>query len=203
MQRTPSAPLMRKPLGRREVAVLAVASFCLVTSPACCDSPWYTGDGTVVSQGLGSKFELDLGSIDATKSLRQSYRMAGFTPHDLVVGFRVTGKRPDMQIRVSLTNSRGEAVIQEQATLSDWVWSYAASQPDSYFVYRRGLSRDVPIGNGAVTIQQVGVRADGGWGTYFHPRRNERYALLIEVIEPSNAPATLKAVVKCAEIYTP
>ena len=182
----------------RGIVIVAVAA----VSVGCCGPAGYEGDGKAA--GFGGEFEVQLGTIDATAGGNHVYRMSGLSRHDLVAGFRTTRRSDDAIIAMSLANSHGQTVIQEEAKLGDWVWSYALGpEPRDYFVYRRGESKDVPIGGGSVRVEPVGVRPDHGWGSYFHPSSSETYTLTVRVVHPSREATILTTAVKCAEVYTP
>ena len=94
----------------------------------------------------------------------------------------------DALVRVTLVNSRGEIVIEQAGHLRQWSWShgtYVIEKEHAAFVYRVGEVRQVPIGEGVYGGQWLGVRADGGWGTWFTSRSFEGYRLTLEVLEPA------------------
>jgi hypothetical protein len=130
--------------------------------------------------------------------------MRGLSSNEFVLGFRTTQRPINATVRVALDNGRGKTVIAEESPLVDWVWSYSvASEPRDYFVYRAGKEQEVPIGGGSVRLERLGVRADGGWGSYFHPVPSESYTLRLDVAQPAAAPTDLRVVVQCAEVYSP
>jgi hypothetical protein len=61
-----------------------------VVCVACCGAPGYEGDGGVVLKGIRGEFELELGSIDASKPGRRAFRMRGLSSSEFSVGFRAT-----------------------------------------------------------------------------------------------------------------
>jgi hypothetical protein len=54
------------------------------------------------------------------------------------------------------------------------------------FIYRRGLEKETRTGESSSYYRRIGVKADDGWGTYFTPRRQESYNLLISVFPNEN-----------------
>ena len=81
----------------------------------------------------------------------------------------------------------GELVISESAPLAEWVWTCGnatgevAADCRNSFAYRRGQSREVQLKRGNSRYEEIGKKADGGWGTYFRPRRREEYVLEIQL----------------------
>ena len=160
----------------------------------------YDGDGRFVDHGptaAAERYLLDLGPVDlATKSERR-YSMAGLPPVEMVVGLEVTAapigersreSRPvDALITIVVINSRNELVIREREHLARWTWETSSSQEFRAFVYRRGDVREQSLGSGVIGFERLGVRTDGGWGSYFQPRRGERYLLTLSVLEPASA----------------
>jgi hypothetical protein len=209
MQRTRSSALLRSPLSRKPlcdirapVVARRLLTIFIGSAVACCGASGYEGDGE--ARGYGSGFVLRLGPLDVTRPGRATFKMKGLSSSEFVFGLRSTQRPVEAVVRISLVNGRGQAVIQDEAPLSDWVWSYSRG-PDTkdYFLYRRGQERETPLGGGSVRLEQVGLKADGGWGTYFHPQRRDRYVLQIEVVRPASSAAALSAEVQCAEVYSP
>jgi hypothetical protein len=156
-------------------AQLAAGALFIGICAACCSSPSYRGDGTITRHGFGA--DVDLGPIDLSKQGHFDYSMEGLSPCEMVVGFRTAQRHLDAVVRMTLANDRGETVVAERGPLQSWVWT----EP-GYFVYQRGEDRDIPIpGQSSVRVERVGVRADGGWGSYFTPVRTHRYRLAIDV----------------------
>ena len=182
-------------LERVDVAAIV---FAIVASVGCCAAPGYEGDGKVMGRGFFHSFELDLGAIDISKQAEYRFRMKGLPASELLVGFQTAERPTDGIVRLSLVNGRGQAVVIQRAALGEWVSTTAQGRPTAeYFLYRRGESRDEPAGPGTIKVVRVGVLADGGWGTYFHPHRGEEYRLEVRVERPSLVNLPLHAVVTC------
>ena len=97
------------------------------------------------------------------------------------------------EIAVTVVDEQDEVVISERQPLAKWVWSGWAGDKGSSFVYLRGESRGVPISAGSVREESIGVKADGGWGTYFQPRRSATYRITLEGAVPDADAATYLA----------
>jgi len=94
-----------------------------------------------------------------------------------------------------VTDENGRVVIDESERLKEWVWSGSPHESTS-FVYRRGISRDVPNADGSVSPTAVGLKPDSGWGSSFAPRRNGRYELRVEILEGDVQAARYEVTVK-------
>lgn len=75
-------------------------------------------------------------------------------------------------------------VIDEAAPLSEWVWRRVrlTCQHES-FGYRRGVSKEIDLGDGLTTFKEIGLKAHGGWGTYFTAQKNAQYDLVVALQE--------------------
>jgi len=93
------------------------------------------------------------------------------TPLDTVIGIRVVDEGDQL-------------VIEEEARLSDWVWSGSARA----FVYRRGRGDWVPAAQERSTYRGIDVKVDEGWGTYFTPHTRGVYRITL-TIAPRVAPS--------------
>jgi len=142
----------------------------------------YKGDGTF------TRYVLDLGPVNLDKPSRQEYSMAGLPHSQYTVGLRVVSppllEKPEIQgrARLTLTNEKGEVVFAVEEELSRWVWG-SALEFEGPFLFIRGVNNEIPIGGGGVRLEPI-VRADGGWGTYFSPRRDGQYRLVYETVVP-------------------
>jgi hypothetical protein len=122
--------------------------------------------------------------------------MAGLPSAEMVVGFDVvapsseerllTARPLDALVEIVLINSENQPVIRLRERLDRWIWSTASSRESRAFVYQRGDIRERSLGSGVITPERVGVRTDGGWGSYFRPRDGERYRLMLSVLEPAS-----------------
>ncbi len=196
LQRTPlRAPLSRTPFGAKGSIAPAIL---LGMSLACCWSPGYQGDGRIVAQGFAKPFQLDLGTIDLSLLGSRLFSMRGLSGHQLVIGFLAAESMSDAVVRLSMSNDRSETVIDQRAALGSWVWEGGRGLPEA-FVYRRGESRDIPIpGTSSVNVEAIGVRSNGGWGTYFRPAPRVGFKLSVEVVRATSASRPLAPlVVKC------
>lgn len=156
----------------------------------------YTGDGRLSDKGAlayASRYAVDLGAVDATRSGSFSYRLSRLPRATFTVNIEVIDAEPNIldkpksayggRVRVLLKNSAGEIVIDEDAPLQDWVRTYGLGLSTSSF-YRRGEARDISLPNGNTRGEQIGVKASGGWGTYFNSEYADSYNLKIEIVEP-------------------
>jgi len=163
---------------------------------ACNRSLLYRGDGHLSDAGIGAaadRYVLDLGHIDLTNRGEYRFLLAGLPSTTMTIGFQVgpsfAGEKTwqtkplDARVEMKLNREDGSLVIIEGSRLPTWVWSYRVTDLDS-FVYRGGKDERVDLGNGSSTYRLLGVRADGGWGSYFDPRSLRRYRLAVRVLEP-------------------
>ena len=122
--------------------------------------------------------------------------MKGLAGGELVIGLVAADSMADAVVRFSMSNHRDEVVIEELGALSGWIWERGPPTPEG-FVYRARKSRDVPI-PGGVHIDAIGVRANGGWGTYFKPVAQASFTLRVDVLRAASvSPAAAPLVVKC------
>jgi hypothetical protein len=160
-------------------AALSIA-LCVVAGIAGCAT--YKGDGTLAG------YVLDLGPVSLDRPWRQEYSMIGLPPRQYTVGLHVVSppllEKPNIQgkVRVAVTNESGEEVFAVEEDLSRWVWG-SSLQFGGPFLFIRGVNNEIPIGGGSVRLEPI-VKADGGWGTYFSPRRNGQYRLVYETVVP-------------------
>jgi hypothetical protein len=185
---------------RANIVVLVAAAVGLA---ACYRSAWYDGDGQLTDYGWqaveGNRYKLDLGPVNlATPGIR-TYRLHNLPGAEFTVGLEIIESKPiqlnsappnyPSLVRLELKNSNDQVAIFEEGTLDTWVRSYALGRVTS-FLYRRGESRDVPIGNGITQSERLGIKAEKGWGTYFTTRRSSTYIIKFQVIDPRSATAT-------------
>jgi len=83
-----------------------------------------------------------------------------------------------VSLRLVLENENDEFVVHADGRLADWLWPEAG---DAWFVYQRGQQIYVTMAPRATRLQRIGLGADGGWGTYFTPRAEARYRLVVDV----------------------
>lgn len=186
--------------------VIALAAMAFIG----CHESRYSGDGKLTDELFSSsqRFVLTLGHVDLDKPARHTYRLVGLPEKQFTLGFDVSGPRSKNEplydarpvnavVRLTLTDEHSRVIIDEAGPLNEWVWSGSPHENVS-FVYRQGVSRDVPTVDGYVSPQAVGEKADAGWGSYFTPRHEGRYTLSVHILQadPSAAPyiVTLKGV---------
>jgi hypothetical protein len=175
----------------------------VLTLTACYRASLYDGDGQLTDAGWlvveGHRFRLDLGPVDLATPGSHSFRLSNLPSAEFCAGVEISHFEPIQEndthlkhtsyVRLELKRSDGALAVLEEGPLSAWVWSHAL-QSSNAFLYRRGESRDVPIGNGATRAEPLGLKAAGGWGTYFTPERSERYVLTFQVIDPRSTVKT-------------
>jgi hypothetical protein len=168
----------------------------IALSFGCYTPQMYTGDGTMSSLVQGpSRYRVDLGSVELTRGEVVRHTLSGMPTERFIVGFEVSRKvkiprheartRPlKAEVRIRLVNERHETVIDERRPLSEWTWTGSPAAPtDRPFVYLRGATSEIPIGkDGSMRVVEESHRPDGGWGTYFAPRRNGKYELVVEIL---------------------
>ena len=81
-------------------------------------------------------------------------------------------------------------MLSRRETLTQWIGSRIAGDPDHVFLFQRGTEAEIPVAPGQVRVEQFPIGTDDSWGTYFKPRRNVRYTLHFAVVEPSAAGST-------------
>jgi len=173
---------------RQSVALLALILLA-------CHEARYSGDGKLTDDRFSpsQRFLLALGRIDMSRAGVRTFRLADLPTRDFAIGIQVSGPRPANEplydsrpispvVRITLTDETGRIVIDESRALNEWVWSGSPHESTS-FVYLQGLSRDVPISNGVVSPQLIGVKSDAGWGTSFTPRHDGSYLLRVEILD--------------------
>lgn len=169
---------------------------------AGCLHSGYTGDGQFTDNGFmaySRRFVVDLGPVNLSRIGTYNYSLSGLPRAEFVVSIRVieettntlNGKRDyPAVVRVQMQNDRNETVIDEQAPLNSWVRSYGTLDNISE-LYRQGEGREVPVAGG-YRGEKLGVKASGGWGTYFYSDEGERYRLRVDVLASSmNRPASV------------
>jgi hypothetical protein len=160
----------------------------------CFASLFYSGDGTFQDNGILSysrRYVIDLGPIDLSSPHTYTYHLSGL-PHDAelnvaIEAFEATRNEWDVRpphpavVRLSLNTESGEVVILEQGALDSWVRGYGVLDNVSD-LYLRGESRDIPLPGGGTRGEELGVKASGGWGTYFNSEPGAEYVLRLEVL---------------------
>lgn len=168
----------------------------IVALSGCSQAPYYTGDGTLIDNGFmaySRRYVIDLGPVDLSAPGTYSYKLSGLPRAEFNVGIQVfeekknewewKSRRPDypVTVRMELRTAEGETVIFEQGSLNSWVRSYGVLDNISD-LYRRGEERDIPLPGGGARPERLGVKASGGWGTYFYSEFDKTYHLKLEVL---------------------
>ena len=193
------------PVRHGNVLILVAVTVVLV---ACYRSAWYDGDGQLTDAGWqaveGNRYKLDLGPVDLTAPGIRSYRLHNLPNAEFTVGLEIIESKPNQMdsvppdhpslVRLELRNSNEQIAILEERSLDTWVRSYSLGRVTS-FLYCRGESREIPIGNGNTQGERLGVKADKGWGTYFTAERSSTYMIKFQVIDPRSAAKTVARLV--------
>jgi len=150
----------------------------------------HKGDGRYTDKGASTahnRFELDLGLVDLERSGRSEYRFSDLPSDEFTFGLRLTaphGERlrhlPKATVRMTLLNERDEVVFDVSGELINWVRSEGANE---WFVYLRGIQKEVPVAQGKTRLERISFGPDGGWGTYVSPRANGTYRLAFETVK--------------------
>jgi hypothetical protein len=174
----------------------------------CSHERFYTGDGRFTDNGFMAydrHYVIDLGAINLSVPGTYAYRLSGLPHAEFCVEIRVFEDKknewhvtPDYpaNVRVELRTDEGETVILEDGSLNTWVRSYSALENFSD-LYLRGEARDIPLPGGGTRGEQLGVKASGGWGTYFKSDVGKAYVLNLEVLSSDQSmirPARLMTV---------
>jgi hypothetical protein len=176
---------------------------CVTLMPllGCSQARYYTGDGTFTDNGFlaySRRYEIDLGAVNLSTPGTYAYKLSGLPHAEMNVGIRVfeaTKNERDVTpdypatVRIELRTAQGETVISEQGSLNTWTRSYGAGLNYSD-LYVQGEGRDIPLSGGNTRGERVGVKASGGWGTYFDSERDKTYLLNLAVL--STAPSMVR-----------
>ena len=153
----------------------------------CFASSRYSGDGTLIDHGMlaaADRFVLDLGSVDFSTKNRREYSLSRLPRERFTIGLKWQSARLSdaelkgmkIRLRVLLTNERNERVVDRESRLGDWVWNQTSTDTFAYLTDREPRNEKT---------------VDGGWGTYFEPRRRGTYRLTLEVVEADPAAKNL------------
>ena len=173
---------------RANVPIRCATLFLMV---ACDRSPTYHGDGVFTDMGpeaAHERYVVDLGAIDLSKPNRRPFKVVGLPSVEFTMGLRQVNVSVGcdaaaldaVRVRLDVQTEDGAIVVAEEGPFSIWVHS-------SSLVYRRGAERQEPEAGGAVKYVPTGVRASGGWGTYFTPRTSATYLATFEVLDSPGA----------------
>ena len=183
-------------LGLAGAGLLAglAAAFALVDSGYLA-TLFYRGDGRFVDHGFSeatSRYVIDFGIVDLGNRGRYRYRLAGLPRETMTLGLELFAPSATIQrrdahaavLKLKLVDRQGNLVIDEAAPLDEWVWNSSRGPSATSFLYRVGKKKEREVGGGVSTSEHVGVRASGGWGSFFDARITGRYELTLEVLEP-------------------
>ena len=176
------------------------AVFAAVPLLAGCVGPAalsYSGDGRMRDHGPFShaqRYEVDLGPIDTTAAGTRQFRLSGLPRATFTVNLEIEDSErhrtdlPQAQYRgrvaVQMRNAAGDLVIDERAPISAWVRGFGLDGKRNSTFYRQGELVESPLPGGGTVPKPAGVKASGGWGTYFDADPREEYRIRIEVLEP-------------------
>ena len=173
---------------------IALASVAAALA-ACSHAGRYTGDGQFTDNGwmnYSRRYVIDLGPVNLAAPGMHTFALRGL-PHaeftaniDVVedADTIVSGDRPTHAVRVRMVvrSSDGELVISEESMLQSWIRSSSNGDGQHARLYSRGESKDVLLPGGGTRSERLGLKASGGWGSYFAADRNESYKLTFEVL---------------------
>lgn len=175
----------------------------MVPVVGCSHAPFYTGDGHFTDNGFmaySRQFVIDLGPVDLSQTGTYNYILSGLPRAEFVVSIRVVEETKNTfngtrdypaVVRITLQNEGEETVVDEKAPLNSWTRSYGTLDNISE-LYREGERREVPLVGGGYQGEKLGVKASGGWGTYFYSDVGEKYKLRVDVLASSmNRPASI------------
>jgi hypothetical protein len=163
-----------------------VVSAAALQITAC--APQYSGDGTFTDFGPQSAHErylVDLGPVDLSRSNTRTFRMLGLPSTELTIGLRPVNVSAGCdgaalaaeRVRIAVVAGNDAGAVSEEAPLGAWTHS-------SNLVYRRGAERQEPVGDGSVRLERLGIRAYGGWGSYFTPKTAKFTSLRLKFLRP-------------------
>jgi hypothetical protein len=168
----------------------------IVALSGCFGGLFYTGDGDFTDNGIlnySRRYVVDLGPVDLSAPRIYTYRLSSLPNARFNVAIQVVEEkqnewdvRPEYPatVRLRLFTETSEAVILEEGQLDSWVRGFGAHDNISE-LYQRGETRDIPLPGGGARPERLGVRASGGWGTYFDSKHDQTYALTLEILSSS------------------
>jgi hypothetical protein len=182
-----------------------LALLTLLAGLSGCSHTGYSGDGRFTDNGVmtySRRYVIDLGPVNLSAPGSYTYKLSGLPRAEFNVSIRVSegtqntwNSKPDYPatVRVLMRTAQGETVISEEGPLNSFVRSYGVLD-DISELYRRGIERDKPLPGGGARPEPLGVKASGGWGTYFHSDADKTYLLELHVLSSQgwgNRPARL------------
>lgn len=162
-----------------------------------CGSLQYDGDrrlAVAVTPSASDRYVVNLGQVDFSRLGQSVHELSNLPEAELRVVFEIVsfedGRAPladtrpiTATVELELTNERGETVVSTKAPLSSWSWVGLWGEDRTAFVYRSGRVREISR-EANITRYEAAKGVDGGWGTYFTPRRNGRYTLRVVTLDP-------------------
>jgi hypothetical protein len=172
----------------------------------CSHAPFYTGDGHFTDNGIWAysrQYVIDLGPVDLSKLGKYTYQLSGLPHATFNVAIHVEEEEQNQwnvrpkhpaTVRMELRTTQGELVILEESSLDSWVRGYGVHNNISE-LYVRGKARDIPLPRGGARPEPLGVKASGGWGTYFDSDEDQTYVLKLDILDSTmKRPARLVVV---------
>jgi hypothetical protein len=146
----------------------------------------YNGDGKFVDNGFmvySKRYVINLGDIDLSKADKYSYSLTRLPRASFVIGISITenqqnsfnAKRPYYPniIKIELTDSQGNILVNENSALKNWTRSFTSSDSISY-LYQTTITIDHAKKDPLVSPQ----------GTYFNTDSNkDTLTLHLEVLK--------------------
>lgn len=158
----------------------------------------YNGDGTAYQGNSPSVLmTIRVGKVDLSHAGVVRFSLSHIPYDDVWIGFELpspAAPTPNAYISLTLTNGDGQLVMQETGALSSWkqsnreyVLGTSSKVVESCVLRRDGAGREIPVdADGDTRYEQLGLRADGGWGTHFSPRFTAKYVLEVKVDRPDS-----------------
>lgn len=166
------------------------------------------GDGRLTDFGPDeaiNRYVLELGLINLNEPGSRTYKVQDLPEVNLAIGLDIRSLNPNVILEgndrsnpiigIRVVNEKDKVVIDEKEALKDWAWStgylwkpyYDGEEgPDDKhhrFVYRDGSWKETMSKEGVITSIPVNIKSDGGWGTYFRPRRRGIYVITVQIFE--------------------
>jgi len=156
----------------------------------------YNGDGTAY-QGTSSSLLMTIrvGKVDLSRPGIARFSLSRIPYDEAWIGLELpstVSEAPNANVRLTLTNSDGQIVMQEAGALSSWkrssrekVMSAKSQTIESLVLRQDGEGREVRVDHaGDTSYERLGVHSDGGWGMHFTPRFFAKYELEISIDQP-------------------
>lgn len=199
---------MKARIPRAKSLWLAAPCAAVILLSGCFHAAFYSGDGRFTDNGIlaySNRYVIDLGAIDLSTSGTYTYKLSGLPCARFTVGINVTEDKPNRlfgvvhygaSVRVHLQTAEGETVILEEGSLDSWTRSYGIGDRISH-LYQRGETKEILLPGGGSRSELLGIKASGGWGSYFNSEFEKTYRLTLEVLvseKSANRPARIALV---------